>query len=750
MTSHSVRGADPAQEAAALRSRGNQQLASGELAAAESSYRRALELEPQNVRAHNNLGQVLIRLGHAAEAAASYERAIAIDPTYALAYHNLGIALQQQALEERALAAYDRATQLQPALAEAWCNRGAVLLELGRASEALSSYGQALALRADFSEALIGRANTYQQLRRFEAAHADYVRVLALRPAEAEILSNDANALLELRRPGEALARCDQALSLRPDFPEAHNNRSGALNALNREAEALAACDRALALRPGYVQALCNRGKFLRQMGEHEAAQASLREALALDPDLPEARIRLLMALLPVVPKSAEDSAAGRRAFDAELTRFHDWQRAHPSASELAVVGSSQPFPLAYQELPNRELLVRHGEMCCDLMARWQARSCPQIAGLPATAAGGPVRFALVSAFVREHAIHRALTRGWIEQLGGAGVEVGVFHTGAASDAETERARQRAPFFEGGDRTLPEWIEAIQRFKPHAILYPELGMDGTALRLASLRLAGLQLAAWGHPETSGLRTVDCFLSARAFEPPDAEAHYSEELVALPRLGCYYEPYELADRPFDAAKLGLRTDQPLLLCPGTPFKYAPHRDWVWAEIARQLGECQLVFFQPPAAHLAGKLRERLGAAFLGRGVDAAKSLVWVPWQAPADFFSLMRRADACLDTLGFSGFNTAMQAIECDLPVVGFEGRFMRGRLASGVLRSMGVEELIARDETEYIALAVRLARDSQFRNSVRARLRAAKHALFRDRAPVEALAAFLHQRLAPL
>jgi predicted O-linked N-acetylglucosamine transferase (SPINDLY family) len=158
----------------------------------------------------------------------------------------------------------------------------------------------------------------------------------------------------------------------------------------------------------------------------------------------------------------------------------------------------------------------------------------------------------------------------------------------------------------------------------------------------------------------------------------------------------------------------------------------------------------VFFEPPAAHLAGRLRERLAVAFLARSVDPARSLVWVPWQSPADFFSLMRRADACLDTPGFSGFNTVMQAVECDLPVVGFEGRFMRGRLASGVLRAMGVEELIARDETEYIALAVRLARDSQFRTVVRARLRAAKQALFRDRVPVEALADFIHQRLALL
>jgi predicted O-linked N-acetylglucosamine transferase (SPINDLY family) len=59
---------------------------------------------------------------------------------------------------------------------------------------------------------------------------------------------------------------------------------------------------------------------------------------------------------------------------------------------------------------------------------------------------------------------------------------------------------------------------------------------------------------------------------------------------------------------------------------------------------------------------------------------------------------MKRADVFLDTIGFSGFNTAMQAAECALPIVTREGRFMRGRLASGMLRSMGMSDLVAADE----------------------------------------------------
>ena len=96
--------------------------------------------------------------------------------------------------------------------------------------------------------------------------------------------------------------------------------------------------------------------------------------------------------------------------------------------------------------------------------------------------------------------------------------------------------------------------------------------------------------------------------------------------------------------------------------------------------------------------------------------------------------MLRDCDALLDTVGFSGFNTAMQAIECDLPIVAWEGRFMRGRLASGTLRAIGMDELVATAPAQYIDLAARLARDGTYRLQVAARIGQRKSALFRQQA----------------
>jgi len=246
--------------------------------------------------------------------------------------------------------------------------------------------------------------------------------------------------------------------------------------------------------------------------------------------------------------------------------------------------------------------------------------------------------------------------------------------------------------------------------------------------------------------------MDYFLSAEDFEPSGeggsgaaaAQAHYVEKLVELPHLGCCYAPL-LPDRTApDLPGLGIDPAVPLLLCAGAVQKYQARDDWMFVEIARRLGECRFIFiFGSHGDTLWPLLRRRLEAAFADGGLDATKYLVFLPWQIRPAFFGLMQRVHMFLDTIGFSGFNTAMQAVECALPVVTREGRFLRGRFASGILKRMGLGDLVAQTDEEYISLAVRLAQDKKFRDEYRDLMDESRHVLFNDVAPVRALEAFL-------
>ena len=274
-------------------------------------------------------------------------------------------------------------------------------------------------------------------------------------------------------------------------------------------------------------------------------------------------------------------------------------------------------------------------------------------------------------------------------------------------------------------------------------MYPEIGMDATCAKLASLRLAPVQVTSWGQPMTSGLPDIDYYLSAELFEPPNAADHYREKLIRLPNLGTWYEPLSPPDAQPRWEALDVDHTIPCLICAGTPYKYVPQHDHVLVEIARRLGRCQFLFFVDMAPHLSRQVEERLHLAFRRGGLDPVRYLKLLPRQTRPAFFGLMRTCDVYLDTIGFSGFNSVSQAVECDLPVVTVEGKFLRGRLGAGVLRRIGMDELVAPDSATYVETAVRLCEDAAYGIDVRRRMAAQRSILFRDLAPLRALEDFL-------
>lgn len=91
----------------------------GELAAAESYFRRALADHPGSAEGHNNLAQALALRGDFTGAIEHYQAALAIEPGLMGVDYNLGVALERMGRVEEALRAYERAAARDPADGEA-------------------------------------------------------------------------------------------------------------------------------------------------------------------------------------------------------------------------------------------------------------------------------------------------------------------------------------------------------------------------------------------------------------------------------------------------------------------------------------------------------------------------------------------------------------------------------------------------------------------------------------------------------
>lgn len=646
----------------------------------------------------------------------------------------------------QALAALDHVASQFPDEPRVLLPRGEALNRLGRQAEAMACYDRALAVAPPTPEVLNNRANLLAASGQMQAAQDAFAAATELFPGSSLLHLNHGNVLQAMDQNEAAVAAFDRALALAPGDPGALNNRGLSLRRLGRGDAALASFEAAIAAAPDFVPALANLATEREERGDTEIARALYRQILTLAPDDLRGRCGLVSTWLPLIRPAGHDLDAARAGFAGALRDLFAWARGADRPQDVAP--EVYPFVLAYHDRDNRVLLETQGRMAAELMEIWRARE-GIAADLP-TARPERIRLGIVSAQIHDHSVWHALVKGWIRDLDRSGFELHLFHTGRRRDAETDWARERSDSFTSGLRGLGDWVRAVQARQPDVLIYPELGMDKLTMQLAALRLARVQMAAWGHPETTGLPTIDAYLSAEALEPVGSSIHYSEQLIALPRLGCSYVPPEIiTDRADPLADLGLDGEGPLFVSAGTPFKYAPEDDHVFVEIARRLGRCRFAFFEfPRVPALSALVWHRLEAAFAASGLTFADHALRLPWLSRSAFHALLRRADGMLDTIGFSGFNTTMQALACNLPIVTLEGAFLRGRLAAGVLRTAGLEDLVVTDRRAYVERAVRLATDPNWRLELAARIAARRQFLCHDTGTVRALETALRTAVA--
>jgi predicted O-linked N-acetylglucosamine transferase (SPINDLY family) len=654
---------------------------------------------------------------------------------------NHGMILHALDRSEEALACFDAALKQKSKFAEAHNNRGAVLAALGRHEEAVACFHKALALKTDYADAHYNLGSSLRVLGRYDEALVSLDRALQLRPDYVKALNNRGAVLEGINQLPEALACYDRALALAPGFTESRNNRGRVLLALDRADDAIDNFTAALKFNPDDAEAWYQRGRCLLEISRNEEAAADLAQALALAPGHADARFAACFAELPVIYRNESEIPQCRAAYEQKLRELlNDVERGVLKGDLIKAIGARHPFLLAYQGGNDRALQQIYGEMIGKVIARrFSPAPLP-----PPPAPGEPIRLGIVSSFFYRHSNWKIPIKGWISQLDRSRFHVTGYHLGIIHDEQTDAAAGLCDRFVHRTLDTDGWRREILADAPHALIYPGLLMDVSSLQLAAQRLASVQCNSWGHPETSGLSTIDYFLSSDLMEPPDAQACYTEKLVRLPNLSIYYEP--VAAEPVSVTRegLGLRAGATAFWSAQSLFKYLPQYDDVFVRIAQAVGDCQFVFLRHFGAPRVTQLvRERLERAFSAAGMRAEHHCVFLNRMSQSQFAAAAGLCDVFLDSIGWSGCNSALECLPQALPIVTFEGPTMRGRHSAAILRMIDVTDTIAATVDDYVAIATRLGQDTQFRQTMSSRMAENRHRLYEDRAPVIALENFL-------
>lgn len=613
----------------------------------------------------NRRGAAFHEAGDHRRAVACFRRALAWAADYDAARFNLGLAWQALGESKQAEAAFLAYLERHPQSADAWNAMGLTAIGQGNPEGALSSFRRAVDLAPDNSAMRLNLAQLLMAMHRFDEALRQFLWLLEHHvDMGAEAYAMAGNLMIGTGRYDDAGRCLMQAVTGAPHIPAFRSDLA----------------------------------TFHLDMGEYAQARHLLD---ATDFGVSAQAVRKAMAM-PMFPDYASEWIERREECLHELTSLQT-RGLRLDRPELEVGLTN--FKLAYHGVCNREMHTRiaafYRSVCPDLT--WTAPHVHQAPG------GERLRLGVVSAHLQTgHSVGR-IFGGMIESLSRGPFDVTLFHVGppVAGERFVGAGSMRSQRLTG---PLPDVRAAIAAARLDVLLYTDIGMDALTYFLAFSRLAPLQVVSVGHPDTTGIDTIDHYLSFLDIELEGASHHYSEKLVLAGKMPLIYP----AHRPAGSSSrtdFGLPEKGRMYACLQTPFKFHPDFDAALAEILDRDADGWIVMSESEWPRQCRVLLERLRRKL----PEGGRRLIVLPRLDFDQYLGLLACCDVLLDTWHFGGGNTIFHGFAAGVPTVTWPGTFMRGRAALLVYRHLGVDDFIAANSNEYAALAVRTALDEDLR-----------------------------------
>ena len=612
--------------------------------------------------------------GDLAGAELRYRAMLRADAGHADALHLLGLIAHQRGEHAAAVAQIGAAIALKSDKAAYHYNLGNALVALARTQEAAESFRAATRLDPARVDARSNLAHALSQAGRHEEAVREFRQLLSLQTTAAA-----RNAL------ASALVRCADA---DPAAAQGYEEAAGLLQHAWQDADdpaearlALAYClqqckrwteaaehyEAVLLLRPENPTAHNNLANCYNQLGRVADAILHYRETYRLAPDFPEA-LTSVLACLNYDPGCSPDQAAAEH---------RNW----------AGQAASRYYPASprYDNDRYPERRLRIGYVSPDFRRH------------PVSAIFAPILAA--------HDRNR--------------LEVSCYYNYAGEDAITLQLKSLAEHWRPVVSMSDEELCGQIRSDRIDILVDLAGHTTHNRLLAFARKpAPVQVSWLGYFNSTGLASMDYFISDPWSSPPGQERYYVEHLLRLRHTRFCYQPPEYMPglSPLPAHTSGRIT----FGCLNNLSKLNEQVLALWGRVLRAVPESRLLV--QAAALDDAPNRARFGALCATHGIapDRLELRGFSPIeQSPASYAEI----DIALDPFPFCGGMTSLEALWLGVPVITLAGETIASRQSASMLMNLGLPELIAEDAERYVAAAVRLAQDLPRLSALRAGLR---------------------------
>lgn len=271
--------------------------------------------------------------------------------------------------------------------------------------------------------------------------------------------------------------------------------------------------------------------------------------------------------------------------------------------------------------------------------------------------------------------------------------------------------------------TDAEVIEQIKQDRIDILIDLAGHTDDNRLPIFFSKPAPIQASYLGYFATTGIPTIDYWITDHHLHPVDTEEKTRETIWRLPRCYVAYQPSPeaLEVNPLPA----LSSEYITFGCLNNFSKLNPFLLSLWAKILQALPQSRLIL-KSHYHNLDDPEEKQSVELFLqeqGFNLEQVE-LIDSPTLAE-DYFALYHRIDIHLDTFPYNGCTTTCDALWMGVPVLTLAGDRKIQRMGNSLLQAIGLGDWIAHSPEEYVNKAITFAQDleaiAQLRTSLRER-----------------------------
>ena len=656
----------------------------------------------------NILGVSLISQKKFEEAKKIYKNLIKIKPDYSQAYNNLGSIYMQQNLYDDAINFFEIALKKNPDLKQANLNLSKIYSEFG-------------------DSFLIGG--------NYESARKNYNLAIYHDKKNISAYNNLGNIFLSSGKINEAKINYEKAIEIDPEHYQSHSNLGIVLNNLGDFENSIDHYETAIKIRPDFEEAYNNLAISLVNSGDSKEATEIYNKILKLNPKKTQYSINANLTF-PIIPNSNDDLDFWRQKYISGIKTLKENKYSIDDPQNQI---NPPAFNLSYSEVDNCKILKDLSNLFRNIIPiiNFKTKNTYNLS----KSKNLKIKIGFISEFFTDHSIGK-LYRGLIKKLDRKKFEVLVFHL-----PKTKKGNIKNEIDIDADKVISlkgkieNQQQEIERFSLDFIFYPDIGMSSSTYFLAHSRLAPIQIMSWGHPETSGIDTIDYFISSTFIEKDNADTFYSEKLIRLKRIPMYFIPPTEPKEKLSRHDFNLPDNKNLYCCPQSLFKIHPDFDSALEKIVKEDKKSQIIMIESKYKSHKEKLKKRwkINHPLLIEKTIFLKSM------SLDKFLSLIDISDVLLDPFYFGAGVSFSESMIFGTPTITMPGIFMRSRIAAGAYKQMNVSNPpVARNIDEYVGLAIKFANDKKRNEEMRKLLKKeSKINLFNDNKALHEIENFL-------